>query len=99
MPPSLTVDRPRFSAVDPARVINQTPPQAIGHYLGRMADVVMLERPVYGTGEAADLLRLRTDRVLAWLNGYTRKGVTPHVIVSGLPLIEGRRGVRVRASP
>jgi uncharacterized protein (DUF433 family) len=40
-----------------------------------MADVVALERPVYGIGEAADLLGLRPDRVKAWLDGTTRKGV------------------------
>ena len=40
-----------------------------------MADVIALERPVYGIGEAADLLGLRSNRVKAWLDGTTRKGV------------------------
>lgn len=37
--------------------------------------VSVLERPVYGVGEAAGLLGLRTDRVRAWLDGYERRGV------------------------
>jgi uncharacterized protein (DUF433 family) len=40
-----------------------------------MADVVTLERPVYGMPEAAELLSLRPDRARAWLDGYERKGV------------------------
>jgi len=40
-----------------------------------MADVVTLERPVYGMTEAAELLALRPDRVRAWLDGTSRKGV------------------------
>ena len=35
----------------------------------------ILERPVYGVSEAAGLLGLRSDRALAWLNGYERSGV------------------------
>lgn len=38
-------------------------------------DVSILDRPVYGTGEAASLLGLRADRVRAWLDGYERGGV------------------------
>jgi uncharacterized protein (DUF433 family) len=34
--------------------------------------VSILERPVYGIGEAAALLGLRTDRARAWLDGYER---------------------------
>lgn len=37
--------------------------------------VSVLERPVYGTAEAAGLLGLRPDRVRAWLDGYARQGV------------------------
>ena len=40
-----------------------------------MADVVALERPVYGIGDAADLLGLQPGRVRAWLDGTVRKGV------------------------
>jgi uncharacterized protein (DUF433 family) len=40
-----------------------------------MADVVTLDRPVYGLGEAAELLALRPNRVRAWLDGTSRKGV------------------------
>lgn len=40
-----------------------------------MAEVVTLDRPVYGMAEAAELLGLRSDRVRAWLDGYERKGV------------------------
>lgn len=36
----------------------------------------ILERPVYGTGEAARLLGLRTDRTRAWLDGYERAGTS-----------------------
>jgi uncharacterized protein (DUF433 family) len=39
-----------------------------------MADVTVLDRPVYGLGEAASLLGLRTDRVRRWLDGYESKG-------------------------
>lgn len=35
----------------------------------------ILERPVYGIGEAAGLLGLRPDRARAWLDGYERRGV------------------------
>lgn len=34
----------------------------------------ILERPVYGIAEAAGLLRLRSDRARAWLDGYDRQG-------------------------
>lgn len=37
--------------------------------------VSLLERPVYGVGEAASLLGLRADKVRAWLDGYHRAGV------------------------
>ena len=37
--------------------------------------VSILERPVYGVGEAAGLLGLRADRARAWLDGYQRKGI------------------------
>lgn len=36
----------------------------------------ILERPVYGVGEAAGLLGLRTDRTQAWLDGYERAGIS-----------------------
>ena len=36
--------------------------------------VSLLERPVYGITEAADLLGLRPDRARAWLDGYEREG-------------------------
>ncbi len=46
-----------------------------------MADVTILDRPVYGIGQAAALLGLRHDRVGAWLDGYRRRGVSyPPVI-------------------
>ena len=32
--------------------------------------VSILDRPVYGLGEAAGLLGLRSDRTRAWLDGY-----------------------------
>ena len=35
----------------------------------------VLDRPVYGLGEASRLLGLRRDRVGAWLDGYERQGV------------------------
>lgn len=34
----------------------------------------ILERPVYGIGEAAAILGLRRDRAWAWLDGYERAG-------------------------
>lgn len=34
----------------------------------------ILDRPVYGVGEAASLLGLRADRAKAWLDGYERQG-------------------------
>ena len=37
--------------------------------------VSILERPEYGTTEAADLLGLRPDRTRAWLDGYEQRGV------------------------
>jgi uncharacterized protein (DUF433 family) len=40
-----------------------------------MRVVSILERPVYGIGEAAALLGLRSDRTRAWLDGYERQGV------------------------
>ncbi|MFT3855610.1 MAG: DUF433 domain-containing protein [Ilumatobacteraceae bacterium] len=40
------------------------------------SEVSVLRRPVYGIGEAAALLGLRSDRAWAWLDGYTRQGVT-----------------------
>jgi hypothetical protein len=40
-----------------------------------MGTVTTLERAVYGLGQAASLLGLRSDRVRAWLDGYSRKGV------------------------
>lgn len=48
-------------------------------YCGMMTtvgDVAILERPVFGLGEAADLPGLGTARVRAWLDGYTRTEVT-----------------------
>lgn len=38
-------------------------------------NVSILERPVYGLGEAASLLGLRTERARAWVDGYERQGV------------------------
>ncbi len=38
------------------------------------AALQVLERPVYGIGQAAALLGLSTDRVHNWLDGYTRGG-------------------------
>lgn len=40
-----------------------------------MSNVSILQRPVYGTAEAAGLLGLRPDRARAWLDGYQRRGV------------------------
>ena len=40
-----------------------------------MPHVSILDRPVYGLGEAAGLLGLRSDRTRAWLDGYDRLGV------------------------
>jgi len=37
--------------------------------------VSILDRPVYGVGEAAGLLGLRSDRTRAWLDGYERLGL------------------------
>ena len=37
--------------------------------------VTMLERPIYGIGQAAALLGLRQDKVRGWLDGYERSGV------------------------
>jgi uncharacterized protein (DUF433 family) len=37
--------------------------------------VTTLERPVYSMGQAARLLRLPTDTVRRWIDGYTRVGV------------------------
>ena len=54
----------------------------MGHYLACMAEVVTLDRPVYGISESADLLGLRTDRVRQWLDGYTSsKGVTYEPVI------------------
>ena len=36
----------------------------------------LLDRPVYGIGEAAALLGLRLDRTRAWLDGYVRRGTS-----------------------
>ena len=44
------------------------------------SNVSILERPVYGIGEAAGLLGLRADRARAWLDGYERSG-TPYAPV------------------
>lgn len=45
------------------------------------SSISILERPVYGVAEAADLLGLRRDRTRAWLDGYARDGVVyPPVI-------------------
>lgn len=45
------------------------------HDVGVSADISILERPVYGVAEAADLLGLRSDRARAWLDGYSREGM------------------------
>jgi uncharacterized protein (DUF433 family) len=39
-----------------------------------MGSVTILDRPVYGVGQAAALLGLRRERVLGWLDGYRRSG-------------------------
>lgn len=65
-----------------------TPPHMSSHVLtalwqdeGVHSTVSILGRPVYGIGEAAGLLGLRTDRVRAWLDGYERSGTSyPPVI-------------------
>lgn len=38
--------------------------------------MTVLDRPVYGIGQAASLLGLATDRVHNWLDGYSRSGRT-----------------------
>jgi uncharacterized protein (DUF433 family) len=43
--------------------------------VGVRSKVSVLHWPVYGVHEAAGLLGLRPDRVRAWLDGYTRRGV------------------------
>jgi uncharacterized protein (DUF433 family) len=40
-----------------------------------MSATATLERPVYGVGQAAELLGLRQDKVRGWLDGYERRGV------------------------
>jgi uncharacterized protein (DUF433 family) len=46
-----------------------------------MSNISTLERPVYGVGQAAALLGMRTDKVHGWLDGYSRQGVVyPPVI-------------------
>jgi len=45
----------------------------------------ILERPVYGVAEAAGLLGLRSDRTRAWLDGYTRGGVTYQPVIRREP--------------
>lgn len=53
----------------------------VGHDGHVSSSVSILERPVYGIGEAAGLLGLRTDRARAWLDGYERAGTAyPPVI-------------------
>ncbi len=37
--------------------------------------VTVLQRPMYGVGQAAGLLELPTDTVRRWLDGYERQGV------------------------
>jgi uncharacterized protein (DUF433 family) len=48
----------------------------LGHDVDVSKDVSILERPVYGIGEAAGLLGLRTDRARAWLDGHERAGAS-----------------------
>ncbi|MFN0092094.1 MAG: DUF433 domain-containing protein [Acidimicrobiales bacterium] len=50
-----------------------------------MSEPTILERPVYGVGQAASLLGLRQDRVAAWLNGYQRRGVTYPPVIREAP--------------
>lgn len=45
----------------------------------------MLDRPVYGTVEAAGYLGLRPDRVRAWLDGYDRAGTVYPPVVRPTP--------------
>lgn len=46
-----------------------------------MGTLSILERPVYGLSQAADLLGLRTAKVRSWLDGYSRRGTSyPPVI-------------------
>ncbi len=45
----------------------------------------ILERPVYGMSEAADLLGLRADRARAWLEGYERQGARYPPVIRAEP--------------
>jgi uncharacterized protein (DUF433 family) len=45
----------------------------------------ILERPVYGTSEAAGLLGLRPDRTRAWLDGYSRRDVRYPPVIRAEP--------------
>jgi uncharacterized protein (DUF433 family) len=46
-----------------------------------MGDLHVLERPVYGVLEAAELLGLRSDRARAWLDGYVRAGTSYEPVI------------------
>lgn len=50
-----------------------------------MPDVSILERPVFGVAEAADLLGLQTQRVRGWLDGYTRQRRTYPPVIRTYP--------------
>ena len=53
----------------------------VGHDGHVSSNVSILERTVYGIGEAAGLLGLRTDRARAWFDGHERAGTAyPPVI-------------------
>jgi len=43
--------------------------------------VTTLERPVYGMGQAARLLGLRTDGLRRWIDGYERRGVSYEPVI------------------
>jgi hypothetical protein len=41
---------------------------------GGVDPVALLDRPVYGMGQAARLLGLRPDGIRRWIDGYERQG-------------------------
>jgi uncharacterized protein (DUF433 family) len=54
----------------------------VGHDVRVMVrPVSILDRPVYGVPEAAALLGLRPDRARAWLDGYSRLGVSYEPVI------------------
>ncbi len=72
-----------FSAAAPDRACDESRGRMssnsatpVRHDVSVKSEVSILERPVYGIGEAAGLLGLRTDRVRAWLDGYERSATS-----------------------